>query len=337
MTRRQFLTTVAAATPMAARAQSGARSAMGVAATALALRGVKDTLQHIEYCHSLGAGGVQAGLTSLEPADVRRVRERLEQLGMFYEGAAGLPRDDGARFERAMAAAKDAGAICMRVVCLGGRRYETFNTLEDWKKFVADSHAALGRAARIADKVRLPLALENHKDWTLEEMLPIIQQYGGDYFGVCLDTGNNMALLDDPMEFVRQLAPYAISTHIKDMGVEESPDGFLLSEVVFGDGLLDIPGMVRTIAAARPKTKFTLEMITRNPLSIPCLTEKYWATFTERNGKYLARMLALVRRSKSPAPLPRTSGLERDAQARLEEDNVRKCLVWARDRLGLVL
>ena len=38
-----------------------------------------------------------------------------------------------------------------------------------------------------------------------------------------------------------------------------------------------------------------LEMITRNPLEVPCLTDKYWATFPDRNGRYLADTLRLVR------------------------------------------
>ena len=49
--------------------------------------------------------------------------------------------------------------------------------------------------------------------------------------GGCVDTGNNISLLDDPMELIEGLAPYAISTHIKDMGVEPWKDGFLLSEL----------------------------------------------------------------------------------------------------------
>ena len=44
--------------------------------------------------------------------------------------------------------------------------------------------------------------------------------------------------------------------------------------------------MMDTILAARPDVKFSLDMLTRNPLLIPCVTDKYWATFPERNGLY---------------------------------------------------
>jgi hypothetical protein len=76
-------------------------------------------------------------------------------------------------------------------------------------------------------------------------------------------------------------------------------------------------------------------MLTRNPLLIPCLTEKYWVTFTERNGKFLARALALARKNKPPKPLPRIDGLDRTALLKMETENVTQCVAYARDSLGL--
>jgi len=125
---------------------------------------------------------------------------------------------------------------------------------------------------------------------------------------------------------VEQLAPFALSTHIKDMGVAEAPDGFLLSEVAIGQGMLNMNRIVNVIQKARPKTRLSLEMITRNPLRVPCLTDKYWATFPERNGLHLARTLRMVQEKKSKLPL--IADLNRDAQLKVEEDNVRKSLAW---------
>ena len=68
----------------------------------------------------------------------------------------------------------------------------------------------------------------------------------------------------------------------------------------------------------------TLEMITRNPLQIPCLTEKYWLTLSGQGPVKLARMLSMVRKRKQP--LPRLDGLDRASQLRLEEDNVKRSL-----------
>jgi sugar phosphate isomerase/epimerase len=308
---------------------------MGIATTSfMTSRRPKDALQFLEYCHSLGAGGIQAGL----PADLesaRQLRTRAEELGMYVEAMSGLPRQDLRAFERAIAAAREAGALCVRSVCLGGRRYETFQDLAGWKKFVADSKAALARALPVLEKHRMAMALENHKDWTLDEMLALLREFSHERLGVCLDTGNNIALLDDPMDLTAQLAPYAVSTHIKDMAVEEYPDGFLLSEVPLGQGMLDLKGTIERIRKARPAAKFSLEMITRNPLRVPCLTEKYWVTFPERSGRHLARTMAMVRSRRGADPLPGVDGLSPQDQSRVEEDNVKQCLDYAGRQLGI--
>jgi sugar phosphate isomerase/epimerase len=148
-----------------------------------------------------------------------------------------------------------------------------------------------------------------------------------------VDTGNNLALLEDPVEVVETLAPWAYSVHLKDMGVAEYDDGFLLAEVPFGEGILDLPKIIGILRKARPEVRFNLEMITRDPLKVPCLTPRYWATLADVPGRDLARTLALVRKSKRA--LPAVTSLPREQQLALEEDNVRKCLAYAGDHLGL--
>jgi 3-oxoisoapionate decarboxylase len=296
----------------------------------------KSTLDFLEYCHSLGAAGSQTTLSSLDPDYIRRIRKSLEASGMYFEVSLSLPRkEDGSEFERHVRAAKDAGAICLRSHCLGERRYEYFSTLDAWKNFVAESKAGLRVALPTLEKERMPMGIENHKDWTVGELVALLKAYDNEYLGACLDTGNNIALLDDPMEVVERLAPYAVPTHLKDMAVAEYVGGFLLAEVPLGEGFLDMKRIIAAIRNARPQTKLTLEMITRDALKVPCLSAKYWATFPDRNGSYLARTLTMVRSHKPPHPLPKIENLDRDSVMRLEEENVRRCLAYARDQLGL--
>lgn len=298
-------------------------------------KGPRTAYEYLEFAHALGAGGVQATLPSFEPGYLRKVRQRVEELGMYLEITTAMPGPDTAEFERVLAAAREAGAHSVRTVCLSGRRYENFNTLEQWNSFAADSRAKIARIAPIAERLRMPVGIENHKDWTVEEMVPLMQRYASDHLGVCIDWGNNMSLLDDPMDLIEGLAPFAVNSHIKDMAVEECEDGFLLAEVPLGQGMLDLERILAVIGKHRPRTRFSLDMLTRNPLSIPCLTEKYWVTFPQRNGRYLARTLAMVRAHKPAKPLERIDALEQPAKERLERQNVRECLDYARDHLGL--
>src|SRR5579864_7568272 len=135
MTRRELVlgAVAAAARPVFAVPRTG----MGIATTSfMTARHPHDTYEFLEYCHSLGAGGIQASLASLDPAYLKKLRARAEQLGMYIEVMAELPKqDDTGTFEGVVRAAKDAGAICIRTAALGGRRYENFSGLREWQTF----------------------------------------------------------------------------------------------------------------------------------------------------------------------------------------------------------
>lgn len=295
----------------------------------------KTAYEFLEYSHSFGASGVEAPLGSLDADNIRRIRERAERLGMYLEPWATLPKGDAGEFEQTVRAAKEAGARRLRAFCLGGRRYEVFKDLAQWKQFVAESRASLRAALPVLERHKMILGLENHKDWTLEEMLGLMKEFGGEYLGVCLDTGNNIALLDDTIELTERLAPYTVSVHLKDIAGAEYEDGFLNVEVPLGQGMLDLRRIVDTIRRARPDVRFTLEMMTRSPLKIPCLTPGYWVTFPDRMGHALARTLRTIRQNPPRNPLPEVEKLEPAARLKLEEDNVRECLRYAAQHLGL--
>ncbi|HYZ83793.1 MAG TPA: TIM barrel protein [Bryobacteraceae bacterium] len=324
MTRRTLLATTAAFAMQAGAAPG--KYKMGVATTSYGVWKPNDTLEFLRHAVSIGAAGIQAPITDLQPSYIKTLRSELHKNGLYFEAMIPL-RTETAQLEKALGAAKEAGAVCVRTACLSGRRYENFQTLESWIKFVDESKTAVARALPLAAKAQLPLAIENHKDWTVDEFVTLLNQNKSPYLGACLDTGNNIALLDDPYEVVQRLAPYAISTHIKDMGVAPANNGFYLSEVVLGTGMLDLHRMIAVIQKARPKTHLTVEMITRDPLNVPCLTDQYWASFPGRSGLYLARTLRTVHEKASK--LPKLTGLDPAAQRKLEDDNVRACLRFA--------
>ncbi|MCU1272865.1 MAG: sugar phosphate isomerase/epimerase [Bryobacterales bacterium] len=335
MTRRELLMSAAA---VAAPAFAAPRTRMGIATTSLmTARRPHDTYEFLEYCNGLGAGGIQASLSSLEPDYLKKLRARAEQLGMYIEVMADLPKqEDATAFERTIKAAKQVDAVCIRTAALGGRRYENFSKLSDWETFVTQSLAAIDRALPIVSVEKMPLAIENHKDWTAQELVALMKNKSSEYLGVCLDTGNNVALLDNPMDAIEMLAPYALSTHFKDMAVEPHADGFLLSEVPLGEGVIELKRAAAIIQRSHPKTRFTLEMITRNPLEVPCLTDKYWVTFPDRNGKYLADTLRMVRDSAARLQhLPHIDKQSGQALLQLEEENIKQSLHYARTQLGL--
>src|SRR2546426_1649033 len=354
MTRRQMLETLAGAMPLlgGATALFGAenprRKRLGVCTYSYNIHWkaardghskvrFKDTIEFLEYCHQLGAGGVQIGLGSRDTDYPKKVRAKAEAYEMYFEGQSSLPQQssDVERFDVEIRAAREAGAEVVRTAMLGGRRYETFDSAGAFRQFAEKSWHSLTLAEPILKKHRVRLAIENHKDRRVPELLDLLERISSEYVGVCVDVGNNIALLEEPMAVVEALAPFAFSTHLKDMAVQEFEDGFLLSEVPLGEGFLDLKKMVAVLQKANPTIQFNLEMITRDPLKIPCLTKKYWATMEAVPASQLAAALAMVRRDPAKKPLPRTTGLDNDRQLALEDDHVRTSFAYAREHLGL--
>jgi sugar phosphate isomerase/epimerase len=296
-----------------------------------------EPLRFLDHCLALGVRSIQVGLGARDSTYTNALRAKIGAASAHLEAIAALPRDqaDLDRFEAEIRTAKNAGVSIVRTVTMSGRRYETFDSNASFQKFAAQAFNSLNLAARVVSRHKILLAVENHKDWRADELISLLKKVGCDEIGVCLDTGNSIALLEDPMEVVETLAPKTLTTHFKDMGLEEYRDGFLLSEVPLGTGILDLARVVQIVRKAQPEIRFHIEMITRDPLKVPCLSERYWATFPDLPGRHLAHSLSLVRAHIPERPLPRISPLARDEQLRIEDNNIRRCLTFAHDRLGL--
>jgi sugar phosphate isomerase/epimerase len=352
LNRREMIATMAGALPAgllaASSGENEARSPMGVAEFSFNFRirtereqgtkdALSDSLRFLEHCRQIGAGGIQKNLGASDEASCRQLREKAEQYGMYVEGSTGVPQRDAdlERFEATLRTAKQCGAKVVRTA-MGGRRYEVFERLDQFREWAKTTEQAVRRAEPLLAKHEMVLAVENHKDRRVDEMLAMLQRLDSEHVGVCVDLGNDLALLADPMEMVQAYAPWARSVHVKDVAVAECDDGFLLADVVLGQGMLDLAEMTRILRQANPEVRFSLEMSTRDPLVVPCLTEKYWATLGQVSAKDLARTLRWVRDKGTPeTALPRAEHLPAEERIKLEEENIQKCLAYAREHLGL--
>jgi sugar phosphate isomerase/epimerase len=340
ISRRHFLAGTALATAPAFAADSPLPAvdmglliySYGIRSRAEKARGFAEPANFLAFAKERGASAVQVPLGAKSEADAIAIRRAAEKAGVRIEGIVSPPADDRAaldRFAAELATAKACGATVVRTVMLGGRRYETFTQADDYPAFAKRSAEVLCRAEPVARKAGVKLAVENHKDFRTDELIDLLKGIASEFVGVCVDTGNSIALLEQPMGTVEALAPLALTVHLKDMGVEESPDGFRLSEVPLGAGILDLKAIIGALRKANPKVRFQLEMITRDPLSIPCLTEKYWATLGRVPGRDLARTLATVRKSARKEPLPQITKLGEKEQLAAEDANVRASFAFA--------
>jgi sugar phosphate isomerase/epimerase len=349
MTRREVLA-LAGAAPAWFRAMSPAavaqpgKTSLGGAPGAFGARAGRagaSPFDIVEHCHRIGLGGVQTSLEATDLDSAKELRKKVEGYGLqLVLGAPQLPGEESQlfRFDNALKACKAAGAYCLHAV-LTQPRYEQFDSRQAFQRDFDRTKNTIALAEPILRRNQIKLAIENYRGWRAAEQADWLKRLGSEWVGVCFNFGANLALCEDPLDTVRILAPYTLMCHVKDMAVDSYEDGFLLSEVVLGEGILDLKETVRILREKNSNMPFYLDVTTGDPLKIPVFTDKYWATFDDSNsfvpGRDLARILAIVHRNPPKKPLPRISGLDPDAAVKLEDDNNLKCIEYARQTLNI--
>jgi 3-oxoisoapionate decarboxylase len=121
---------------------------------------------------------------------------------------------------------------------------------------------------------------------------------------------------------------------LKDQALREYGDGFLLCDIPLGQGSFDLKRIVTVIRKAKPQIRFALEIITRDALKVPCVTEPFWTTLADVPGSDLSRTLRFVRQHP-PRNLQEVSKLPLEKQVALEDANIAASLRYAREELSL--
>jgi len=344
MTRREMLastsSTLAYLSVAGFQAQAPMLKNMGGEPPGFAFRSRAGGFDILEHCRGLGLGAVRMSLPSTDPAAIRELRKKVDSYGMRLIISLPTPKEAGAlaQYEAGVRAASELGAVTTHA-SFTARRYEEFDSFEAFKASFERHQKSVELAEPVLRKYKMKLAIENHKGWRAAEHVAWVKRVGSEYVGACYDFGNNIALCEDPAETLELLAPVTIYASFKDMAVAAYDEGFLLSEMALGEGMLDIPGMVKVLQQKDPNMIFALEMITREPLKIPVFTKKYWATFDDTYsplpGRDLARVLEIVRTTPPKTPLTRTAGLSSAEGLKLEDDLINRSIVYARKNLTL--
>jgi sugar phosphate isomerase/epimerase len=156
-----------------------------------------------------------------------------------------------------LAYAQRIGARVMRIVG-GSRRTRP----KSWAVHKRRLSGMLKKLIGPAEDHGVVLAIENHIDMTADQMVDLITTVDSYWLGVCLDTGNNLRLHEDPLTVAERLAPFARATHIKDIGVRAGDpcDFSFWPSVPLGEGLVDIGKVVGYLKRARYKGLLAIEV-----------------------------------------------------------------------------
>lgn len=351
-TRREFLFSISALafSQIARTAQPVALKSFGISQASFRIRFTQAAQasetkepaipaeKYIDLCKSFGGDGCQFDFGLLSSTDedyLKHLRRSLEDKGMFLE--LSMPAQwlaDQNTLTNAAAVAKELGVTRIRVA-INGRRYEDFSSYKQWKDFYSRWLEVMRQAEPVLKTQGLIVGIENHGDWMADELVEILRQISSPHLGACVDFGNNLALLENPLDVAQRLSPYAVTSLLKDMLITFTEDGFLLTDVPLGQGIIPLGKIMEILRKGRSDIHFCLEMITRDPWKIPIKSDKYWATYQQKDEDRIENFKSAILSKTSTAPIPKVSGMSSARMLAVEDDNIRKSVSYAKRTLGL--
>lgn len=205
----------------------------------------------LEKSAALGAQVVQLCENVLvEPwsdCSLDELMRRARQLGLALEiGIEGTTR---ARLTSAITVAGKLDAHLVRVVLEdAGRAPSIAQIVPTLCDLVPALHAA-----------DITLAIENHFALSPSELVTLVRMVDDPSVGICLDPLNTISRLVGPAETVAALAPYTVSVHAKDGITKRLNTGFYVSGCPLGTGLVDLPGLLAALDAAKRSPNLLVE------------------------------------------------------------------------------
>lgn len=341
MTRRHLLASGAAA--LAYRAAS-AMPAPGKVKFGLDLYSLRSQgwtpLQHLDYCARWGIQVVHFSeirfLGSLEEENLKQVRAHAEKLGIeveigmlsicptstMFNKAQGTAEE---QLLRMVAAARTVGSRIVR--CVLGSSADRNGAVPIEGHIENTVQVLRNVRTRVLD-AGLKVAIENHAgDLQAREMKMLIEAAGKDFVGSCLDSGNPLWTIEDPHLTLDTLAPYVLTSHVRDTALWNTPQGIAVAWTRMGEGNIGMEDYIREYAAKCSGRALSLEVIVMGPRFYNYRDPKFWDAFRKTPAWEFARFLALAEKGTPREAPPRLSGA---AAAARELEDVEASIRWTK-------
>ncbi len=350
-TRRTFVRTLAAAAttaalsrlPAAAQPAAAPRIALGMDNFAVRAFGWKGR-ELVDYAASLALDTLfitdLPSLGSLDLTHAQELRRYASDKGLqillgswsICPTARSFRKDWGTAEEHlalGLRLSKALGSPAFRVI-LGGR--EDRRSQGGIEARIADTLKVLASQKSLAADLGVKVAVENHAgDMTADELISLIEAAGRDWVGANMDSGNAVWTLEDPMESLRKLGPYALTTSLRDSVVWETDKGCKVQWVAMGDGTVaDLKAYFTRFAELCPKVAVNIETIGGFAAELPYLEDAFWEAWPKRSAADLARFVRMARKGKA---IPQYDANSRDRQ----KEDLERSLRYCKETLGLGL
>jgi len=339
MLRRTFV----AGTGIAAFPQSATKARIGIDLFSIRDSGLSPT-GFLDYAAAQGANLVHFSeirfIGSLEPDNLRKVRAHAEKLGIALElgmrsicpSSKAFDTSQGAaeqQIERMLISAKMLGSPIVR--CFLG----TFNDRVGETPIEVHIENTVKVLRNVRSKVidsGLKIAIENHAgDMQGRELKTLIEGAGKDFVGACLDSGNPLWVLEDPHITLETLAPYVLTSHVRDTAVWRIPEGAAVQWVRMGDGNIGIESYVKRYLELCPGKAITLEIIVTGPRKYPYFDPKFWDGYRNVPAWNFAQFVSLVDKG---TPRPTAPPIPKEQIAQAQKEDLEASLRWLKNFLA---
>ncbi len=265
-------------------------------------------------------------LGSLEDAHLRKVKEHADRLGIALEVGFGsicptstrFNREDGSATEQLLKmfrVAKTLGSPFVR--CYLGSSQDRAGDIP-LDQHIENTIASCKSVRSQALDMGMKIAIENHAgDMQALQLKALIEEAGPDYVGALVDAGNAAWTLEDPHHTLESLAPYALSSGVRDSAIWLTDMGAEVMWVPLGEGNVDIEGWAHRFVELCPGKPFSLEIINvRSARSFDFLDASFWGTYRDVPAWVFAGFLARARQGKPYTKVPPGPvGVARDSPA----------------------
>jgi sugar phosphate isomerase/epimerase len=341
MHRRQFLTAAAlAATPLAAAQPVR----FGIDLFSIRSQGWTP-FQYLDYCAKWKAKVVHFSeirfIGNLEEANLRQVRAHAEKLGIeleigmrsicptskMFDPAQGTAEE---QLTRMIHAAKVAGSPIVRAV-LGSSADRTGPI--PIEGHIANTAKVLRNVRSLAVDSGLKIAIENHAgDMQARELKMLIEEAGKDFVGACLDSGNPLWTIEDPHLTLEILAPYVLTSHVRDTAVWRDKGRVAVQWVRMGEGNIGIRDYAKKYRELCPGRAFSLEVIVTNARMFAIDEPGFWEPYRKTPAWEFARFLTLADKGQPHASVQPVS---KEAAVEREREDLEASIRFAHEELGI--
>ncbi len=280
---------------------------------------------------------------SFEEAYLKKVRAKAEGVGIKIHAGTWSICPTSKFFKNKWGTAEEHLALGIRVAkTLGSPVLRCILGMGD------DRTTPGGIEARIADTVKvcktcrsqamdagIRIAIENHAgDMQAWELVTLIEAAGKEYVGATLDSGNATWTMEDPLASLETLAPYVLSTGIRDSMVWPYQDGMKVQWTAMGEGLVDWKIYAPKFASLCPGVPMNLEIISGFSRAVPLYQHDFWKVWPKARASDLARFMALARHGK---PLENHKSTDNKAEQDYQKAELERSLKYCKEVLGVGL